>query len=134
MRIVIDANVVIAMLIKPGKPIDVFFSEELELYAPETLLAEIEKYEKLIKTKTKLQANELEEFLSIIKKKISLIPEKQFLENRKEAEEASPDPKDAPYFALALYLNSPIWSNDKKIKEQTIVTVYATHEPLNLFK
>lgn len=134
MQIVIDANAVIAILIKPGKPIEVFFSEELELYAPETLLFELKKYEKLIKAKTNLQQNELEEFISIIKKRIIFIPEKQFLENRKDAEKTSPDPKDVPYFALALYLNSPIWSNDKKIKEQTIVTVYATHELLNLLK
>lgn len=37
MQIIIDANVVIAMLIKPGKPVDLFFKEELEIFAPELL-------------------------------------------------------------------------------------------------
>lgn len=32
------------------------------------------------------------------------------------------------YFALALKLKCPIWSNDKKLKEQNIITIYHTHE------
>ena len=36
--------------------------------------------------------------------------------------------KDDPYFALALFLNASIWSDEKGFKEQTKVLVYNTHE------
>ena len=36
-----------------------------------------------------------------------------------EARKLSPHYKDAPYFALALSINSPIWSNEKKFEEQS---------------
>lgn len=37
MQIIVDANPIISILIKPGKPIDLLFIEELELVAPELL-------------------------------------------------------------------------------------------------
>src|SRR3989344_2273779 len=39
-----------------------------------------------------------------------------------------PDPKDAPYLALALLRNASIWSNDPHLKEQSLVKVYTTKE------
>jgi predicted nucleic acid-binding protein len=49
-----------------------------------------------------------------------------------EAENITPDPDDMVYFALALRMKCPIWSNDKKLKEQEKVKVYNTHELVNL--
>jgi len=42
--------------------------------------------------------------------------------------EASPDPKDAQYLALAMKYGIPIWSNDKRLKRQSIVKVFSTEE------
>lgn len=42
-------------------------------------------------------------------------------------------PKDAPYFALALKLHTPIWSNEKRFKQQSTVKVFKTHELKKLF-
>ena len=50
------------------------------------------------------------------------------------AERISPDPKDTSYFALALKLNCPIWSNDKKLKEQNKIKIYSTEEIVKFFE
>jgi predicted nucleic acid-binding protein len=51
----------------------------------------------------------------------------------KKAEQISPDPDDVMYFATALKLNCSIWSNDKEMKKQKYVRVYATHDLVKLF-
>ena len=44
------------------------------------------------------------------------------------AERLAPDPADAPYLALALHLNLPLWSNDSALKKQNATPVYTTQE------
>jgi len=46
----------------------------------------------------------------------------------KEAKSISPDPDDSDFFALALKLNCPIWSEEKKLKKQLEVKVVNTSE------
>ena len=42
-----------------------------------------------------------------------------FREYMSEADSISPDPDDVQYFALALKLGCPIWSNDPHFREQS---------------
>ena len=133
MEVIIDANIVIAMLIKPGKPLDLFLKEELEIFAPELLLQELENHKELILRKSRLNLEELNLFFIFLKERISLVPEEEFLKYREEANTLCPDPKDILYFALALHLQCPIWSNEKKLKEQRKIKVYATHDLMKLF-
>ncbi|MBU0470395.1 MAG: hypothetical protein KJ598_02200 [Nanoarchaeota archaeon] len=88
----------------------------------------------MIVKKSGLNKEEVEKFIEILKKKIEVVPEEEFIKFRKKAEEICPDPKDIPYFVLALYLKCPIWSNEKKLKEQNEVSVFATHELIRLFE
>jgi predicted nucleic acid-binding protein len=69
-----------------------------------------------------------------LKEKIKIIPEEEFLIFRDKAEQLCPDEKDITYFALALYLKCPIWSNERKLKEQNEIKIYATHELIRLFE
>lgn len=133
MQIIVDANPIISILIKPGKTIEILFLEELELIAPELLFEEIENNKELIIQKSGLTKEEINKFIEIIKKRISLIPEEEFVKYREKAEKICPDEKDTTYFALALYFKCPIWSNEKKLKEQDNIKVYATHELMEIF-
>lgn len=47
-----------------------------------------------------------------------------------EAKKVSPDPDDVDFFALALKLDCPIWSEDRLLKEQEAVRVCSTSEIL----
>ena len=108
MRIVIDSNIIIAMLISPGKPIDVFFKEELEILAPELLFKELGNNKDLIVRKSRLSKEEINRLYYILKQKIKVVPENDFVKYREEAIRICPDPKDITYFALALHLKCPI--------------------------
>ena len=133
MQIVADANPLISILINPGKPVELLFLEALELIAPSFLFEEIENNKALILRKSKLTSEEIEKFIVVLKEQIEVIPEHEFLAYREQAIEICPDQKDVVYFALALYLQCPIWSNEKQLKNQKVVKVYATHELIDLF-
>ena len=132
MQVITDANIIIAMLVRPGKPIHLFFYIRLSLYGPHLLFVELENNKEEIMEKTGLTEDEFEWLYSILKHNIEIIPEEEFLRFRETAENICPDSKDIVYFALALYLNCPIWSNEKKLKEQAKIKVYATHELMKL--
>ena len=50
------------------------------------------------------------------------------------AKEISPDPDDVDFFALALKLNCPLWSEDKRWKQQSEIEVSDTTELLELLE
>ncbi len=133
MQLIVDANAVVSLLIKPGKPLDLLLIEELELVAPALLFEEIDRNKDEIVQKSYLSKEEIEKFLCILRKIIKIVPEEDFLRFREQASQICPDSKDMPYFALALYLHCPLWSNEKKLKEQRQVQVYSTHELIRLF-
>lgn len=63
-----------------------------------------------------------------------MIDEETLKDEMLKACKISPDLDDAVYFALAIKLNCPIWSNDKRLKQQNIVKVYSTHELARLLE
>lgn len=134
MKIVIDTNIVVSLLISPGKPLDLFFNEELDLFAPKLLFIEIEQNKEEIIRKSRCDEEEIETLLRLIRQRINVVPEEEFVSLIDLAVKNCPDPKDITYFALALYLKCPLWSNEKKLKEQNEVTVYATHDLIKMFK
>jgi predicted nucleic acid-binding protein len=56
----------------------------------------------------------------------------EFDDLMKEATEHSPDEDDAPYFALALKLNSPIWTNDNALKNQDRVKILSNTDMIEV--
>lgn len=134
MELVVDANPIISILISPGKPIEWLLIEELKLYAPEFLFVEIENNKEEIIKKSRLNLFEIDELIKILKKRIQRVPEEDFLKYRQKAERICPDYKDIIYFALALHLKCPIWSNEKKLKAQNEIKIFAIHELIGIFK
>ncbi|MEK6937142.1 MAG: PIN domain-containing protein [Nanoarchaeota archaeon] len=128
MDLIIDANVLFAALIKDSTSVDLIFSDNIRLFAPEFLLLEFKKHKEEILNKTKRTEKEFNEIFTILESLITLIPKEDFQEFMKKAKDISPDEDDIHYFALALKLNLPIWSNDKKLKEQNLVKIYSTEE------
>lgn len=129
MELVIDANVVISALISwHGKSRDLIFLNNLSLFAPEYLLEETEKYKELIIKKSDLDESSFELATSLIFSKINLIPFSEFESFITKAKNICPDPNDEEYFALALSKNFPIWSDDKALKQQSVVKVLSTIE------
>ena len=65
-------------------------------------------------------------------KRIALEPTSRIVARFQEAERISPDKHDSAYFALALELGCPIWSNDRRLKTQREVEVLDTAEVIRL--
>lgn len=129
MKLVIDANILFAALIKGGLTAELIISDVLQLFAPEFLLEEFSKYQDQILEKTHRSKENFETFVQILKEYITFIPQKNISPFLEKANAFSPDPKDSVYLALALALKSAVWSNDKKLKEeQNHVKVLSTED------
>lgn len=118
MRLIVDANILFAALIKESKTSELLLSDRLDLYAPTFLFKEFEKYKSVLLDKTKRDEQAFISFITIIRKYITLIAKEEIRKNVLRAKNISPDPHDEAYFAAAIAKNANIWSNDKRLKEQ----------------
>lgn len=135
MDLIIDANILISALVTTkGFTYDLIFNNKARLFAPEYLLDEIEKHKEEILEKSGLSNEEFELFLSLTSFQIEFIPYNEFEQFIEEAGKITPDPNDREYFAIALKLTCPIWSNDKRLKEQNKIKIYSTSELLETIR
>jgi len=128
MELVVDANILFAAIIKQDRTSDIFFLDTFTYYAPEFILLEFKKYRELIKKKSGCSDKDFNNLTNIFKRRIKLIKENEVIIYKKKAQRISPDPKDVPYLALAMKLKCPVWSNDKKLKNQDNVKIFSTKE------
>src|SRR3989344_6451943 len=106
MKIVIDANILIAALIKDSKAREIITSQEFEFLTPEFILEEIRKYREEIKKKANLDQEGFELVMSILFETIKIIPKEDYeLSLDKAKEIMNDDVKDVPYVAVQLALN-----------------------------
>ena len=130
MELVVDANILFAALIKDGLTAEMLFIDDLHLHAPKFILEEMDKYRKYLREKTGRTDEEFDEFFRALERRMTFVPGEDIKGWMDKARRASPDPGDAPYFALALKLGCEIWSNDARLKHQKVVGVISTKELL----
>jgi predicted nucleic acid-binding protein len=131
-KIVIDANILFASLIKSGVTAKLLFSEKYQLFAPEFLFQEFSKYKQLIMKKTHRTSGEFDQYYAIVKNRIKIVQLSHIKPFLKHASDYSPDPKDTVYLALAMKLNCSLWTNDKDLKEkQSEVEILTTYDMMN---
>jgi len=129
LKLVVNANVLFASMIKENLTAELLLSDKLSLFAPEFLFDEFKKYEVYILEKTNRSKEDFEQFLDILMEVIEIIPKNMITPFIEKVEKVSPDPKDTVYLACALVIDSKIWSNDKKLKEgQKEIEVITTEE------
>ncbi|MBI2584184.1 MAG: PIN domain-containing protein [Candidatus Aenigmarchaeota archaeon] len=130
MDLVLDANVLFAALIRDSHTRHLILSSSWTFYIPEFLFEELMNNLDVITEKTGLSEEKVRDLFTelMIRASITSVPSSEFIEYFEQAESVCPDPDDVHYFALALKLRCAIWSNDKKLKEQNIIKVYATKE------
>jgi predicted nucleic acid-binding protein len=126
-RLVVDANILFAALIKDSITAHLLVSDAFELYAPSYLLAELAKHEATILEKTHRSRKEFDLILDAYRERITFVDRTAYAPF---LDVELPDPNDADYVALARFLDSPIWSNDAELKEQGVVIVLSTRELL----
>ncbi|MBZ9627147.1 hypothetical protein LB450_03430 [Psychroflexus sp. CAK1W] len=124
MKIVVDTNIIFSGLLSPnGKISDLLLnsSDKFDFYTPTYLLDELKNHKlKLLKI-SGFSENELEFMKRNIFKKIELIDLEYISDSTwiKAIElTKNVDEYDAPFVALALGLESAIWTGDKKLAKE----------------
>src|SRR3989338_2880005 len=105
MELVIDANILFAILIRNSVTATLAFDTHLVLIAPEFLIEEFLKHEEEISKKLKRSR---EEFVSIMHELcdiIMIIPSEEYVDKIESAKKSTPDLNDTMYLALALQRN-----------------------------
>lgn len=118
MELVVDANVLLAALLKEAVTRELLLDTRLRLYAPEHLISETLRHLKAsasLGKRIQLSANDLEELFYLLTQEIETVSKKEFASRMNEALKIAPHKEDAPYLALALARNIPVWSNDKGV-------------------
>lgn len=127
MILVIDANPFIAGFLRDSTSRKIILSEKVTLYSPDWLVKEFERNESELMEKFPASDDFLETKM-ILFKFIKIVPEQEYSMYMEEASKLTKHIKDVPYFALALSLNCPIWSDEKSFKQQPKVVVYSTSD------
>jgi len=137
MELVIDANILIAAFIKKSTTRELLLyrtPKPIKLYAPPFILEELLRYTPLLSTKTHIPEKDIMGLVLelLYAANIELINDKELTQVKTVAEKIAPDKNDSAYFAVALYKNCEIWSNDKPLKKQNRVIVITTKELLDI--
>ena len=136
MEVVVDTNVIISALLRDGLTRKILLLAPFEMYTVPFTKQEIENHKGELLHKSGLDEDAFSHLLDLIFAKINVVDREILEPFRKRADEILKDidPNDAPFLALAMALNCPLWSNDRDLKKQRVVKVYTTQEILELLK
>lgn len=127
MRLVVDTNIAFSLLKKGSFTRKLSEKYSLELYSHQFILNELDKYSEILCSKLGVSEDKFARIKVILSQLVDL-KNKISPQQLNRAKSLISDPKDSPYLALAIKLNSSIWSNDPHFKEQSIVRVFTTKE------
>jgi predicted nucleic acid-binding protein len=135
MELVIDANILIAAFIKKSTTRELLLyrtPKPIKLYTPPFILEELSQHTPLLSSKTGISEKEIMGLVLelLYTSNIEIINDKELTEVKRVAEKIAPDKNDSAYFAVALYKNCEIWSNDRPLKKQNRIIVITTKELL----
>jgi len=131
MNIIIDSNILFSALIKDSKTRRIILEYDGFFLFPQYVFEEMERHIEELLKKSKLPRREFGMLLSILLKKVVIVPNDALLPFRRKALEIVKDidQDDVLFVACALaYPESVIWSNDKKLKTQKSVKILNTGE------
>lgn len=128
MELVADTNIVAAAIVKDGMTRSLLFRSDLVLHSPAHLSEELERNKDVFIEKSGLSEEAYLQAAEIIVSNVNQIPMREYAHLKERAENISPDRKDWSFFAVAIYLKCPIWSNEKRLKDQNKIAVYNTAE------
>jgi predicted nucleic acid-binding protein len=133
MMLVVDANIIMAALIKDGKSRELIISGSFTLVRPDYMSEELDKYKERIAEKAGLSIGEIELLIALLLKRIRSIPYSEYKVKLAEARNIMKnDVKDVPYVACYLALKCDgIWTNDTDY-DNTPIKIFKTHDLLPL--
>ena len=134
MRFVIDTTESFSFFNEKSKARELSLLIKLDLHSPNFSLKEIKEHKSKIIKSFSLSESQFELIKKLLNVVVKFSKEKEYSKFLSEAKSISPDPDDVDFFALALKLNCPIWSEEKLLKKQDKVEVLNTKELSKLLK
>ncbi|PJB99512.1 MAG: hypothetical protein CO077_01390 [Candidatus Nealsonbacteria bacterium CG_4_9_14_0_8_um_filter_35_12] len=125
--VVVDANVILSALLG-GKPSDILFDGRFQFVTTEFTLKEVKKYFPRLEKKLEIPQRKL---ISLLEGLPLTIYAKDFYKDKlKEAKEviAHIDKKDVEILALALKLETFLWSQDKHFEKAKYSKLLKTYD------
>jgi predicted nucleic acid-binding protein len=131
MRIVIDANRVLASLIRDGTTRAILLDPLFEFFAPDGLMTEIGKHADRVTKASGLRKEELEILLLLLSENITVVPREEYVEYVEKIRGSIGDPGDVPYVAVCLAVGAEgIWTHDPHFRKQDEVQVFTNIDML----
>lgn len=131
LELIVDANVLLAGLLRKSTTRELLLDTRFLFYAPEHLLLETKNH--LIKSdrfrrRVQLSQPKLIALFRSLTARITVMDETNYSSFIGRALSIAPHEEDAPYLALALYLDIALWSNDAGMTQQKKVQVITTKD------
>lgn len=128
--LVVDANVLLAALLRDGTTRHLILFGGLDLHAPRVVWDELERNRDELLTRSGAPAEALDVLVRLLRDNIAEVREEVLDPNRREAERrvGRRDRLDAPYVAAVLALGGTLWSHDKRLAGKAGVPVVSTKE------
>ncbi len=137
MNIIIDSNPLFSALIKDSSTRRIILEYDDFFLFPSFIFEEMQKHKAELLKKSRMSEEDFNKLLQLILKKVVIVPNEVLFPYKKEAFEIVKDidPDDVVFVACALaYPNSIIWSNDRRLKEKTKISVLNTKEIIKLLE
>ena len=139
MRLVVDANILVAAFLKDAVTRELLLDDRLDLVSPEYGLIETRDVLKrpTVLKRMKLNAAEFDWLWSAIILRIKVLPATEYKSMIHEARQLISDAKDVPYLACALRLECDIWSNDPDLQIPDVkarIGVISTQDLIKLLR
>ena len=131
MKIVVDANIMIAALLGSQQTIRILARDEHEFCAPAIIIDEIKKYKIEISAKSGMSSSEFDSTLDALLVLVHKMDYEEYQDHVVYAARklAKRDVKDADYLACAMVSHADfIWTNDKDFTAQRIVPTKTTRQ------
>ncbi len=137
MNIIIDSNILFSALIRNSKTRKIIFEYEGFFLFPSFIFIEMQRHKTELLEKSGMLEEDFSKLLRLILKKVVIVPNEILVPYKKDALEIvkAIDPDDILFVACALaYPNSAVWSDDKKLKNQSKVKVLNTEEIISFLE
>jgi predicted nucleic acid-binding protein len=131
-RVVVDANILIACLIKDGRTREVFLrAGAVRFLVPDVIFEEVGRHLQEVATKAGVPIETSRALLRELSERVEPIPRALWasaLPRAKDLVHAARALNDEPYVALALIQGAPVWSYDRALRRIHGIRVLSTGE------
>lgn len=128
--IVVDANIVVAALLRDGTTRELILDRGLDLRSPPWLWEEVAARYALLEKRSGLARAALDELLRLLRDRIADIPAPLIEAHKADALRRTrrAGAKDAPYIAATLAVDGVLWTHDTALAKEGLVPTVSTRD------